>query len=108
MTVAHHEEPNYIGVFWWLLALTILEVAVIYAPFAKVVIAVLLIGLALTKATLVALYYMHLKFERRTLGIIAITPLALCVLLIFALTPDLGAVLHHSPKTEAPAEGGHH
>jgi cytochrome c oxidase subunit 4 len=108
MTVAHHEEPNYIGVFWWLLAFTILEVAVIYAPLAKMVIVVLLIGLALTKASLVALYYMHLKFERRTLGIIAITPLALCVLLIFALTPDLGAVLHHSPKAEAPAEGGHH
>ena len=107
MTVAHREEPNYIGVFWWLLALTILEIGVIYAPIAKMVIAILLIGLALTKATLVALYYMHLKFEQRTLGLIAVTPLVLCVFLIFMLTPDLGAVLHQSPKTEAPAEGGH-
>ena len=107
MTVAHREEPNYIGVFWWLLALTILEIGVIYAPFAKTMIAILLIGLALTKATLVALYYMHLKFEQRTLGLIAVIPLVLCVFLIFMLTPDLGAVLHHSPKSEAPAEGGH-
>lgn len=106
MTVAH-EEPNYIGVFWWLLALTILEVGVIYAPIAKMAIVILLVGLALTKASLVALYYMHLKFERRTLGLIAITPLVLCVFLLVALTPDLGAVLRHSPKTEAPAEGGH-
>ena len=29
-----HAEPNYIGVFWWLLALTILEIAVIYVPMA--------------------------------------------------------------------------
>ena len=83
MTVAQHEEPNYIGVFWWLLALTITEVAVIYAPLVKIVIVILLVGLALTKASLVALYYMHLKFERRTLGVIALTPLILCVLLVF-------------------------
>jgi cytochrome c oxidase subunit 4 len=108
MTVAHREEPNYIGVFWWLLALTIIEVAVIYAPIPKLGIVILLIGLALTKAALVALYYMHLKFEARTLGIIAVTPLILCVFLVFMLVPDLGAVLHFSPKTEAPAEGGHH
>jgi cytochrome c oxidase subunit 4 len=107
MSVVHREEPNYMGVFWWLLALTILEIAVIYAPFLKMVIVLLLIGLALTKASLVALYYMHLKFERRTLGAIALTPLLLCVLLIMALTPDLGAIVHHSPKVEAAAEGAH-
>jgi hypothetical protein len=55
MTVAHHEEPNYMGVFWWLLVLTVLEIAVIYAPFARMAIVILLIGMALTKATLVAL-----------------------------------------------------
>ena len=107
MDVAHHEEPNYMGVFWWLLVLTILEIGVIYAPFARMAIVLLLIGMALTKASLVALYYMHLAFEKRTLGLIALTPLLLCVFLIFALTPDLGAIVHHSPKSEAPAEGSH-
>ena len=43
------------GVFWWLLVLTILEIAIIYAPIAKLVIVILLIGMALTKASLVAL-----------------------------------------------------
>jgi cytochrome c oxidase subunit 4 len=107
MNAAHHEEPNYMGVFWWLLVLTILEIAVIYAPMARMVIVLLLIGMALTKATLVALYYMHLKFEKRTLGVIALIPLLLCVFLVFALAPDLGAVVHHSPKTAAPDEGAH-
>ena len=101
--VRHHEEPNYIGVFWWLLGLTLAELAVVYMPFAKFVIVLLLIGLALTKASLVALYYMHLAFERRTLLVIAVTPLVLCVFLVFMLTPDLGAILRTSPKTEAPA-----
>jgi cytochrome c oxidase subunit 4 len=84
-----HREPNYMGVFWWLLALTIIEVVVIYLPLVKLVVGFMLVCLALSKASLVALYYMHLKFEKKTLGLIALTPLLLCVLLIFALLPDL-------------------
>ncbi|MFQ5852365.1 MAG: cytochrome C oxidase subunit IV family protein [Candidatus Binatia bacterium] len=84
-----HTEPNYIGVFWWLLALTIIEIAVIYMPIAKVIIVILLVGLALSKASLVAIYFMHLKFERLTLDAIALTPLFLCVFLILMLLPDM-------------------
>lgn len=88
MTTAH-AEPNYIGVFWWLLALTIIEIAVIYMPMARLIIVILLVGLALSKAVLVAMYFMHLKFERITLGAIALTPLILCVFLILMLFPDI-------------------
>jgi cytochrome c oxidase subunit 4 len=84
-----HTEPNYIGVFWWLLALTILEIAVIYMPIARLIIVILLVGMALSKAALVGMYFMHLKFERLTLGVIAITPLILCVFLILMLFPDI-------------------
>ncbi len=51
-----HAEPNYISIFWWLLALTILEIAVIYMPMARLFIIILLVGSALVKATLVAMY----------------------------------------------------
>ncbi|MBI4487662.1 MAG: cytochrome C oxidase subunit IV family protein [Deltaproteobacteria bacterium] len=88
MTTAH-AEPNYIGVFWWLLGLTIIEIAVIYMPLARLVIVILLVGLAFSKAALVGLYFMHLKFERSTLGLIALTPLILCVFLILMLLPDI-------------------
>ncbi|MBI1994082.1 MAG: cytochrome C oxidase subunit IV family protein [Deltaproteobacteria bacterium] len=84
-----HKEPNYIGVFWWLLVLTILEIAVIYMPVARLAIVILLVGMALTKAALVALYFMHLRFERVTLGVIALTPLVLCLFLILMLSPDI-------------------
>jgi cytochrome c oxidase subunit 4 len=88
MTVGAHEEPNYMAIFYWLFALTVVEIGVIYLPLAKVAIAVLLIGLATSKASLVALYFMHLRFERRTLGMIALTPPLLLVLLVLALFPD--------------------
>jgi len=89
MSETAHPEPNYIGVFWWLLALTIVEIAVIYLPIAKLAIAIMLITLAVTKAALVALYFMHLKFERRTLALVAVSPFVLCVFLILMLTPDI-------------------
>ncbi len=89
MTAIAHKQPNYIGVFWWLLVLTVLEIAVIYTPLAKMAIATLLIAMAISKATLVALYFMHLKIERVTLGLVALSPFLLCLFLIFMLTPDI-------------------
>lgn len=91
-----HPEPNYMAIFWWLFALTVAEVAVIYLGLPRLVLALLLVGLAISKAALVAMYFMHLRFERLTLALIAVTPLLLCVLLVFALVPDHSAVPHQS------------
>jgi cytochrome c oxidase subunit 4 len=96
-----HKQPNYIVIFWWLLALTIMEVGVIFMPLTRVLVAILLVGMALSKASLVAMYFMHLKFELRTLGLIAVTPLLLCVLLVFALLPDLSGTSHQTVGTTA-------
>ena len=89
MTTTTHTETNYMGVFWWLLVLTIAEIAVIYMPIVRLAVVILLVSMAISKATLVALYFMHLKFERRTLGLIALSPFVLCVFLILMLMPDI-------------------
>ena len=41
-----------------------------------------LVGLAVIKATMVALFFMHLKFERKSLGIIFASTLILGVILV--------------------------
>ena len=84
-----HSQPNYMGVFWWLLALTIAEVSVAYAHMPKLITVILLVGMAFTKAAMVALYFMHLKFERSTLTLIALTPLILCIFLSLMLLSDI-------------------
>jgi cytochrome c oxidase subunit 4 len=89
MTTTTHDEPNYMAIFWWLLALTLLELGVIYVPVHRIAIIVLLVALAISKAVLVALYFMHLKFEKVTLGLIALSPFVLCVFLILMLLPDI-------------------
>ena len=84
-----HASPNYWMVWLYLFVLTVVEIAVIYMPFPKIIIAILLIGLACYKALLVAMYFMHLRFERRTLGVIALTPFILCLFMILMLLPDM-------------------
>ena len=103
---ASHKEPNYMAVFFLLAVLTAIEIGVVYLPTTKMIIAILLVGLALGKAALVAMYFMHLKFEKRTLGIIALTPLILCTLLIIALLPDLTGTPHKTVAKAAAAEQG--
>lgn len=84
-----HAEPNYLAVFGWLFVLTVIEVGVIFLPIPWLMIAGSLVILALVKASLVAIYFMHLKFEKVVIWWIAVIPVILCVFLIFMLVPEL-------------------
>ncbi|HEY3068063.1 MAG TPA: cytochrome C oxidase subunit IV family protein [Methylomirabilota bacterium] len=109
MASGDHKHPNYMAIFWYLAILTVVEIAVIYTPLSKFTIGVLLCALALGKATLVAMYFMHLRFETRTLGMIAITPLVIATLLIFVVLPDGFAVVKKTEgsRVAAPAPARH-
>jgi cytochrome c oxidase subunit IV len=87
-----HEERRYIQVFVWLAVLTVLEISATFLPLSHFVIGIALVLLAASKASLVALYYMHLVHEKPTLTYIALTPAILCVFLVLMLLPDLGAI----------------
>jgi len=88
MATEAHDHPNYMAIFWWLLGLTIAELAVAYMPMPKSLMIAGLVSLAVAKATLVAMYFMHLKFERRTLGLIALTPPILLMMFVVITYPD--------------------
>ncbi len=101
-----HAQPNYTQVIIVLTILTVVEVGVALAPLPKFLMGLMLVILALFKAAMVAAFFMHLKFERRTLAIIAVTPLVLCGLLMFALLPDSNPTRNATPArpaSEAPA-----
>ena len=105
---AEHKHPNYMAIFWLLAILTVVEIGVVFLPFGKMINGTLLCALAVGKAALVAMYFMHLKFETRTLGLIAITPLAIATLLVFVILPDAFHVDHKTanltPAASAPAK----
>jgi cytochrome c oxidase subunit 4 len=91
-TAKAHAHPNYMAIFWWLLGLTIVELIAATIPtgptYPQGVKGLVLVILAGWKALLVAMYFMHLRFEKRTLALIAATPIVLCVFLLFMLLPD--------------------
>jgi cytochrome c oxidase subunit 4 len=84
MTAGEHKSPNYMTIFWWLAGFTVIEVG--YSSLLphthKALLIVGLVGFATIKATLVALYFMHLRFERKSLGIIVGSTLILGVILV--------------------------
>jgi cytochrome c oxidase subunit 4 len=97
--------PSYMAIFWYLAVLTVVEIGVIFLPISKLAIGVLLVSLASAKAALVALYFMHLRFETKTLGYIALTPVLIGALLVLVLLPDSLYAPHQTADTkkiEAP------
>jgi cytochrome c oxidase subunit 4 len=85
----HGEEPhvNYMAKFWWLLGLTVTEVAVaIWIPggFKLVLLAIL----SCWKAAIVLRYFMHLKSERLPLKLLIAFPFALILILVLLFLTD--------------------
>ena len=65
---------------------------------------------ACTKATLVALFFMHLKYEKRYFYPVVIFPLILVLVIIFGNFTDVAYGDHTTPGVETrtqPGGGGH-
>jgi cytochrome c oxidase subunit 4 len=83
-----HEHPQasvYILVAVVLIVLTAMEIGVFYAPFLQVVLVPLLVILAILKFILVAMFYMHLKYDNLTFSVLFVFPLLLAALIVTSL-----------------------
>lgn len=89
-----------IGVF--LLLLTVMEVAVFYIPALARVLVPVLILLATAKFALVAMFYMHLRFDHRWFSYMFVGPLMIAVIVVVALLWLFG----HIGTTGYPPAGG--
>ena len=77
-----HASPNYYLIWLYLLLLTVAEVLVAFVSgLPEIVLILILLGLAVWKAVLVALYYMHLKFEPPRLVMLVLSALPLAILM---------------------------
>ncbi len=91
----HHDakshDSTYLRVFVALLVFTILEY--LFAMLTQdhfVALVSGLVALAVTKAALVALFFMHLKFEGRWVYLLLVPTGVLATALVAALVPDVG------------------
>ena len=75
--MSHVNRKEYWIIFAWLTLLTVLEVGLVYIPgISKVLMVIGLFSLAIVKATLVALFFMHLRHETRILRLNIAIPMA--------------------------------
>lgn len=80
-----HVRPNYILIWGYLFVLTVIEVlAAFLSGIPKQWLILILMILAVVKALLVAMYFMHLKFEAWRLRLIFMIPLPLAAILVLA------------------------
>src|SRR5215204_4466061 len=85
-----HHKVNYFAIFGLLVVLTIVTVGVAFIDIKQEWIKVLLaLTIASIKATFVALFFMHLKFEGKLIYFILLVPLSFTVVLVCALIPDI-------------------
>jgi cytochrome c oxidase subunit IV len=83
--IRHVDHPNYMLIWGVLFVLMMTKVVVAFLAFSKVAIIAILVLIAIWKAVLVALFYMHLKFEPRRMWLLAASPIPLAGILLFAL-----------------------
>ncbi|HLF88567.1 MAG TPA: cytochrome C oxidase subunit IV family protein [Anaerolineales bacterium] len=87
MAKEHGKRP-YIRVFVGLAVLTAIEVAVAGLALDDALRIFILLGLAAVKAALVALFYMHLRYDHRLLAVIGGFPFLLVVIMLIILMAD--------------------
>ena len=82
-------SKTYIVVFAWLGLLTLIEIGAALLQIPRHALVILIVSTALGKALLIALYFMHLKFENRFTWLLPGVPVILAILFIAMLFPDM-------------------
>ena len=96
MTEHHHpahgseEHPHpgakeYLGIAVILTVITAVEVAVYYVPAMRPMLVPVLLVLSALKFSLVAMFYMHLKFDHRLFSWLFVVPMIMMSLIVIAL-----------------------
>lgn len=82
-------RSHYIAIWRWLILLVIAGLLATILPVSKLLIVVIVFGIAVTKATMVMRDYMHLKAESVIIHVIALIPILLVLGLALTLIPDI-------------------
>ncbi len=82
---AHPTAKKYLGIAIVLTIITVIEVAAFYLPVLKPMLAPILLTLSALKFALVAMFYMHLKFDHRLFSWVFVVPMCFAAAIILAL-----------------------
>ena len=81
----HPTAKKYLGIAIILTIITMIEVAVFYIPSMHPFLPPILLTLSALKFALVAMFYMHLKFDHRLYSWVFVVPMCFAAAIIIAL-----------------------
>lgn len=87
---AHATTITYVQIAAVLFFVTLVEVGVFYVEALRVVLAPLLLTLSATKFALVAMFYMHLRYDRRLLAGVFVVGLLFAAAMIASILVIMG------------------
>jgi cytochrome c oxidase subunit IV len=91
----HPGASTYLIVAAFLIVLTVMEVTVFYVHALRPVLVPLLLILAAAKFAMVAMFYMHLKYDGWLLTGVFVFPLMMATLLLAAMIMLFAYLAHH-------------
>ncbi len=95
-----HQEGSrkiFLYVWFWLLALTGVEVFLAYEQLGVRVMLTLLMGLSIVKASLIIAYFMHLRYEKRSLALLLMPAMVFVIVMLSMFFPDSLRLLRMRP-----------
>ena len=87
---AHPTAKKYVGIAIILTIITVIEVAIFYIPTMHPFLPPVLLSLSALKFALVAMFYMHLKFDHKLFSWLFVLPMLLAIFVILALMKLFG------------------
>ncbi|MGO9210735.1 MAG: cytochrome C oxidase subunit IV family protein [Terriglobales bacterium] len=101
MQTADHEgivvHQHKVGQFFWvwgaLLGLTVIEIYLGYQNMQPLRMLFILLGLSIIKSALIILYFMHMKFEIRSMRYVLMTALIVCLCLMTVFFADAARII---------------
>jgi cytochrome c oxidase subunit 4 len=96
---AHTEgsTKTFMVVWFWLLALTGVEVFLGYKQLELKLMLIMLMGLSIVKAALIIAYFMHLRYEKPSMAVAIVPALVMVIVLMNIFLPDSLRLLHMRP-----------
>ena len=103
-----HNEPSdkmYLAIAGSLAGLTVVSYVGDLLHISRPALICLVLAVAMVKATLVATFFMHLKFDWFRVKVMIIPAIILAAVLVFALLPDITLAKRDTPGKKPPVEG---
>jgi cytochrome c oxidase subunit IV len=97
---AHVEasKRTFLYIWGWLVVLTVAELVLAYRRLEIRLMLTLLMTLSIVKASLIISYFMHLKYEKRSLMLLLMPAMVFVIAMMFVIFPDSLRIYHQAAR----------